>query len=162
VTFNKVTTTVPAGTGLLLKGEAANYSIPVVASSTTDVSGNKLVGVTAATVIDGTSGENAYYVLQKKGENVGFYRVTNNAYTVRANSAYLEVPITAAKDFIGFDDGETTGIESIHNSWLSQAAKPSAQFTIHTDAPMYNMSGERVSESYKGIVIVNGRKVVRK
>jgi hypothetical protein len=152
VTFNKVTTTVPAGTGLLLKGEAANYSIPVVASSTTDVSGNKLVGVTAATVIDGTSGENAYYVLQKKGENVGFYRVTNNAYTVRANSAYLEVPITAAKDFIGFDDGETTGIESIHNS----------QFTIHTDAPMYNMSGQRVSESYKGIVIVNGRKVVRK
>jgi uncharacterized protein YjdB len=151
VNFTEVAGDVPS-TGLLLKANAGTYYVPVVGSSETDVTENVLRGVTSNKVIDGTSAEKAYYVLQKKGENVGFYRVTNNAYTVRANSAYLEVPITAAKDFIGFDDGETTGIESIHNS----------QFTIHTDAPMYNMSGQRVSESYKGIVIVNGRKVVRK
>ncbi len=151
---------VPAETGVLVKGAADTYNIPVVASSTTDVSGNKLVGVTAATVIDGTSGN--FFVLKKVGENVGFYKVNNAAYTVRANTAYLNAEGAGAKDFIGFDDGETTSIESIHNSWLSQAAKPSAQFTIHTDAPMFNLSGQRVSESYKGIVIVNGKKVIRK
>ena len=140
----------PAGTGLLLKGAADTYNIPVVASSTTDVSGNKLVGVTAATVIDGTSGN--FFVLKKVGENVGFYKVNNAAYTVRANTAYLNAEGAGAKDFIGFDDGETTSIESIHNS----------QFTIHTDAPMFNLSGQRVSESYKGIVIVNGKKYIRK
>lgn len=150
VTFNKVTGSVPSGTGLLLKGDAGTYDIPVVASSTTDVSGNKLVGVTAATEIDGTSGENAYYVLQKKGENVGFYRVTNAAYTVRANSAYLEVPVTAAKDFIGFGDDKTTSLNLNANE------------NFNSNATMYNLRGQRVSESYKGIVIKNGRKFINK
>jgi hypothetical protein len=148
VTFNKVTTTVPAGTGLLLKGDAGTYNIPVVASSTTDVSANKLVGVTEATEIDGTAGN--FYVLKKVGENVGFYKVTSDAYTVRANSAYLNGEGVNAKDFIGFDNDETTAID---NLTISQFVK---------NAPVYNLAGQKVSNSYKGIVIVNGKKYINK
>lgn len=148
VTFNKVTGSVPAGTGLLLKGAADTYNIPVVASSTTDVSGNKLVGVTAATVIDGTSGN--FFVLKKVGENVGFYKVNNATYTVRANTAYLNAEGAGAKDFIGFDDDETTAID---NLTISQFVK---------NAPVYNLAGQKVSNSYKGIVIVNGKKYINK
>ena len=46
----------------------------------------------------------------------------------------------------------TTGISSIHNS----------QFTIHNDAPMYNLAGQRVNKNYKGIVIQNGKKFIKK
>jgi hypothetical protein len=46
----------------------------------------------------------------------------------------------------------TTGIDSIHNS----------QFTIDSDATMYNTAGQRVGRNYKGVVIQNGKKYVIK
>lgn len=45
-----------------------------------------------------------------------------------------------------------TGIGAIHN----------LEFKINnSDVPVYNLSGQRVSKSYKGLVIVNGKKMVR-
>ena len=148
VTFNKVTGTVPAGTGLLLKGEG-NYDIPVVASSSTDVSGNALVGKTEVTTIGMKTGDNYNYVLKNGANGVGFYQVQNDSYKVRANSAYLAIPYSAAdagaKLFIGLDNA--TGIE------LTGAVKSSEQ--------MFNLAGQRVGNDYKGIVIVNGKKVLK-
>ena len=46
-----------------------------------------------------------------------------------------------------------TGIHSLDNSTNLQVDKSS---------PRYNLAGQRVSDSYKGIVIVNGKKTVRK
>jgi hypothetical protein len=46
----------------------------------------------------------------------------------------------------------TTGIDSIHNS----------QFTIDSDATMYNTAGQRVGRNYKGVVIQNGNKYIVK
>lgn len=34
--------------------------------------------------------------------------------------------------------------------------------TLDTDAPLYNIAGQRVSKSYKGVVIQNGKKFIRK
>ncbi len=45
----------------------------------------------------------------------------------------------------------TTGISSV-----------TANETLNTNAKMYNMSGQQVSESYKGMVIVNGKKYINK
>ncbi len=59
--------------------------------------------------------------------------------------------ITNAAPFYIIENGTPTGIEPIHN----------LQFIIHNDTPMYNLSGQKVSSSYKGIVIINGRKVKR-
>ena len=36
-----------------------------------------------------------------------------------------------------------------------------AESDVDDDAPRYNMSGQRVSRDYRGVVIVNGRKVVK-
>ena len=150
VTFNKVTGTVPAGTGLLLKGEG-NYDIPVVASSTTDVSGNALVGKTAETVIGKKTGDKFNYVLKDGANGVGFYQVNNDSYKVRAGSAYLAVAFDAstgsAKTFIGL--GEETSVNEelrIQHSEL---------------APVYNLAGQRVDAGFHGIVIQNGKKVIR-
>ncbi len=146
VEFNEAGT-VAAGTGLLVEAAEGTYSVPAVATGTDVSATNKLIGTVAGTTIDGT-GSDAFYVLKKKNEKVGFYRVTNSAYKVRANSAYLAVPGGSAKEFIGFDG--TTGLDE--------------ELTVENvfSAPVYNLQGQRVSEAYKGVVIVNGKKFVNK
>ena len=44
-----------------------------------------------------------------------------------------------------------TGIESIHNS----------QFTIHNEEAIYNLAGQRLSKTQRGINIVGGKKIIR-
>ena len=51
-----------------------------------------------------------------------------------------------------FKVASSTGISSIHHS----------PFTIDSDAPMYNLAGQKVGKGYKGIIIRNGKKVVMK
>ncbi len=100
--------TVPANTGLLLKGDAGTVTIPVVASSSTNVEANKLVGVNAATEI----AANAGYVLMGS-PSLGFYQNTN-AFTVGANTAYLPSNFdgSGARDFFRLED-DFTGINAI-------------------------------------------------
>ena len=140
---------VSGNTGVLVKAAEGTYTVPVVASSATDVSGNKLVGVTTETVIGNSSAKGNHYVLkQNPTEGVGFYKVINESYKVRANSAYLAVKLSdEAKEFIGIN-GDETAIEAA-------VALP------QTDV-RYNVQGQRVSDSYKGVVIVNGKKVINK
>lgn len=157
VNFTKVDK-VPDNTGVLVegaKGAESTYKVPVVDSSSTDVSytdvsNNKLVGVTEEKVIGMSSDKGTHYVLKQIGENVGFYQVNNAAYKVRANSAYLALTVstggTGAKDFIPVDG--TTAIELVDTA--NEVA-----------APVYNLQGQRVSNGYKGVVIVNGKKVIR-
>ncbi len=52
----------------------------------------------------------------------------------------------ATQDFIA------TGIESIHNS----------QFTVHNEEAIYNLAGQRLSKTQRGINIVGGKKIIRK
>ena len=53
---------------------------------------------------------------------------------------------------VEFDDGETTGIDTIGT------AKSGADGGA--DAPMYNLQGQRVGSGYKGVVIKNGKKMI--
>ena len=46
-------------------------------------------------------------------------------------------------------DGATTGITSVDAG-------------NDADAPAYNLSGQRVDSSYRGVVIQNGKKTLRK
>lgn len=131
---------VPANTGVLLKGEAGEYTISTIASSTTNVDANVLKGVTAATTKDP-----GIFVLMKGAQGVGFYKTTN-AFTVGANSAYIEIP-SAARTFIGFDD-MTTAIEAVS--------------TMQQNGEVYDLQGRRVVAPQKGLYIINGKKVVIK
>lgn len=136
--------TVPANTGLLLKGDEGTATIPVVASSATDVSANKLVGVTANTVIDANAG----YVLMAS-PSLGFYK-NNNAFTVGANTSYLPSNFAGAdaRGFFLLDDA--TAIDAI-----AKSQEPNAN-------SYYNLAGQRVTQPTKGLYIKDGKKVIIK
>ena len=139
VSFEEVTSA-PAETGLLLKGEAKAYNIPVTATPASVTSA--LEGtLTETTVPTGT------FVLFKKGEKVGFYK-TAAEFTVGANTAWLPADVTLSRNFIGFDD-ETTGIEAVNVTENTNVARE-----------YYNLNGQRVANPTKGLYIVNGKKVI--
>ena len=139
VSFEEVTSA-PAETGLLLKGEAKAYNIPVTASPASVTSA--LVGTLAETTVPAGT-----FVLFKKGEKVGFYKTTAEEFTVGANTAWLPADVTPSRNFIGFDD-ETTGIEELKNSKTEELKS------------YYNLNGQRVANPTKGLYIVNGKKVI--
>ena len=138
ITFEEVTEAIPANTGILLKGNAANYNIPTVLSADA-VENNVFVGVTADTSVDA-----AIFVLMNGTEGVGFYK-TKNEFTVGANTAYIPADAVAgARMFIGFNE-EATAIEAVNSD--------------KTNGEMFNLNGQRVQKPSKGLYIVNGKKV---
>ena len=144
---NKVTLTqvgnVPAETGVILKGDAGTYNIPVIASSTTDK--GDLKGSASAVTESETDG-NAIYVLNKVDENVGFYRL---AGTLEAGRAYLDIPAVSDARMLTFViEGETTAIANVKS--------------VAADNGCYNLNGQRVAAPQKGLYIVNGKKVIVK
>lgn len=87
------------------------------------------------------------FVLANGNHGVGFYKLKDGEQ-VPLNKAYLEIT-NASRDFIGFDTDETTSITSTSDT--------------PTSTPIiYNMAGQRVNDSYNGLVIQNGRKYIRK
>ena len=103
-------TSVPANTGVLLEGSAGDYNIPVIASSATNVTANKLVGVIASEVLTANNG----FVLMGSPK-VGFYK-NNKDFTLTANTAYLPVDfaggeVTARSAY--FFRGDITGVANV-------------------------------------------------
>ena len=147
LTLSQITGTIPANTGILLEGSEGSITIPVVASSDTDVTSNKLVGVTEATEMTA----NSIYVLLNGDSGVGFYQ-NANAFTVGANTAYLPADFAAgARLFYSFYD-DTTGLKAIENGQLTK-----------DNARVYDLQGRRVNgQLKKGLYIVNGKKVAIK
>jgi hypothetical protein len=72
--------------------------------------------------------------------------------------AYFTIPegegARVGLDFNAFIEEITTDINQLNMEHLP----------LYSDdnTPLYNLSGQRVSKSYKGIVIINGKKVLRK
>ena len=155
VTLEDVTGIVPAETGLLLKGDAATYYIPVsTADATANVTGNKLQS-TATAAHDITNEElNRAFVFGKLGEEVGFFKAAEGK-TIGVGKSYLLLDAAPAKDveFLSFvfgdeEQGETDGIKAVS--------------TNVENGVRYNLAGQKVGADYKGIVIVNGKKYLRK
>lgn len=142
-----ITTTIPANTGILLRGEGV-VTIPVVASSSTDVSANKLIGKTAEYDLAAGAG---YVLMNDATYGVGFYQ-NEKAFTVGANTAYLPANFDGetARSFFGlWNDGETTGIKSL-------------DVNDNLNNKVFDLQGRRVAQPAKGLYIVNGKKVVMK
>lgn len=148
VTLDKVTGTVPAGTPLLINGAEGSYSIPIVGSSSTDVSGNLLQrGTGTVSKADGYT----RYVLSVNGGVAEFQKIVGTPATVGTDKAYLEFAgdVTAPVLMLEFSS-ETTGISEVRGT------QNMASGTI------FNISGQRVSKASKGLYIVNGKKVAIK
>ncbi len=142
ITFTKVTT-VPAGEGVLLKGDAGSYGVPVVSGveAWADAD-NAFVRGTGAAVETGDGPYN--YILNVVDGVAAFYKA--NGQTVATNRAYLSSTADAARLNITFD--ETTGINSVN--------------TVQNGSAVYNLNGQLVNGAQKGIFIKNGKKVVIK
>lgn len=85
---------------------------------------------------------------------IGFYKLNNTVTTIPGNKAFLVLTNAEAqaKGFVlEFEDGSTTGIETIENS------KHSTE-----DGVYYDLQGRRVENPTRGVYIVNGKKVVIK
>ena len=110
---------------------------------------DELKGTSLTTVIEDDSSGKYYYCLGKKNGVIGFYKV-NNGVEIPQNKAYIEISGGEAKEFIGFsDDPETTAIANLISQRMEKGES-------------YNLQGQRVEDSYQGIIIKNGRKYINK
>lgn len=146
--------TIPAGTGVLLKAETGTYTFKVSSETGNAVADNWLKGSDEEAM---TEGGERYYMLSLDAKNtagsVGFYWGAPNggAFTNGAHKAYLCVKpgVAGAKTCYRFD-GQTTAIDG------TRADKPTT-----ADGAVYNLAGQRVDRSYKGVVIKNGKKYIQ-
>ncbi len=101
---------VPAGTGLLLNGEAGSYDIPVIASAS-PVGTNKLVACTSETVLPVNAD---HYVLVNDGGAV-FQNLSEHGATIHAGKAYLNLSGASAPSIIRIVDenNNATDIQSV-------------------------------------------------
>ena len=142
---------VPAGTGILVKGDAGTYKIPHV--NVRAYYTNMLVGnVGEAIKIEETDGDKTNYYLS--GKDGTFVSVNGNA-NIGKNKAYLQLPTSVFSGTrsigISYDDEDgTTGINV-----------QSSKFNVQSDA-YYTLQGQRVVNPGKGLYIKNGKKVVIK
>ena len=142
--------TVPAQTGLVIEGAEGVYKIPVAESNTFDnISGNLLQSTatqkfTVTNDLEGRVYGLFYSFIQEK---VGFQK-KDAGFEFGLGKSYLLLPESMAEANINeiFCD-ETTAIQGVYNNtW--------------TDDKAYNLNGQRVDKNYKGIIIMNGKKVV--
>ena len=140
---------VPAETGLVVEGPQGDYKIPVADASASfdDFSGNLLQSTATAEFTVPDDG-NAYYGLfySYATERVGFQK-KDAGFSFGKGKSYLKLSGAMAKNFNEIFLEEATAILGVQDdAW--------------TDGKAYNLNGQRVDKSYKGVMIVNGKKVV--
>lgn len=143
LTYTKIEGVVEAGKAVILKGNG-NYILEASSETAT-------VTETGLKTSDGSiKGAGNIYCLANKNNVVGFYQVASTVQ-IPANKAYLEInAANSAKYYSIGIGGNTTGIQAIQ------------QNSVKADGIMYSLSGQRVGENYKGIVICNGKKMIKK
>lgn len=151
VTFTELNQTVPANTGILLKGTAStSYNIPVVATGTT-VTENAFLVNEGGTTFTAESGY-TYFGLIKDSTPLTFGKFEPNSVAIPANKAYLKVADSNLSRLnVAFADDEASGISAT----LSNSEERIANSKI------YNLNGQRVDKPAKGLYIVNGKKVIK-
>lgn len=153
VTFTPVTV-VPTYTGIVVKGEAGTYEIPVASGEVPAIEGTnylKAIGDWKQTLTAST----AEFYNYQFDETVATFSLVTVDTPIPARKAYLEtdLDITPATGDITLDFQESgTGIEDIKVEVGNDA-----------DAPYYNLQGMRIDKPTRGgIYIHNGKKVIIK
>lgn len=159
INFQKVTGIVPANTPLILMGEEGEKTMAVCQDENEDgvaPSPNILRGFISPTYYAGPTAAETYFGLVKSTGN--FKKM--NAGTIPAGKAVL-VMDTDDADNLDFSDGskftfffeESTETDGIRTTNVNVQV---------FDGNYYNLAGQRVSEDYKGVVIYNGKKIIKK
>ncbi len=138
----------PAMTPIVIHATAGSYTMTKIASATSDVSGNILKSANGTEIGDGAGN---YYVLGMNSSSVVGFGPLANGVTLAVGKAYI-IPASPAGflTFVIGDEDETTTINAVDAAGMDD------------DTPVYNLAGQKVGKDYKGVVIVNGKKVIRK
>ena len=150
-------TSVPAGTGILLHGNTAGtYTVPVVEAAE-EPALNYLVGTGSYAVSVGgmlaIAPYGSTYAFGKNKDGVIGFVKASDGYIIGAHKAFLKYESEIEDDdesllFMAINP-ETDGLQSVEAS-------------VSDNAPVYNLSGQKVGNSYKGIIIRNGKKYINK
>lgn len=143
---------VPAGTGIVLLGNAGTYDIPIGTGET--VTSNLLVGTTADKTLYKVSGSYTNFVLANGASGLGFYTVADGS-VLAAGKAYLPLltaglPSSAAQFSFRFNDDGTSFIRSLD-----------VKDTREGD-DWFSLDGRQLNAepTAKSLYIRNGRKVI--
>jgi len=143
VTKTELSGIVPAKTPLLLTASEAK---------TYDVIGTTAAGTAVTTDLKSADGtvkgdESTIYTLNFNNGELGWYLKAKDV-AVTADKCYIQTSEASGVKFLGFSDDDATGINGVSSS--------------KKNAARYNLSGQRVGNDYKGIVIENGKKYLVK
>lgn len=151
--------TVAANTGVILYGATAETQVRMIPATETGASNaSSLLGQSAGEakqIVDVTGQTN--YILVNKDGNIVFSKALANGENknISMNKAYLSIPASSPVNQFALsfgDEGETTGINAIE---AGQAGS--------TAAPVYDLSGRRISQpATRGIYIRGGKKFMVK
>ena len=144
---------IPAGEAVVVFAlGAGDYTFKATDTTGYDDDTNMLFGTDEETAIADDANYYFYKLsLDSNGKNVGFYWGAANgaAFTNGAHKAYLKVSKNQTKAKAFLFNGGATAIKTV--SFDNAGA----------NAPVFNMAGQRVDKSFKGIVIRNGKKFVK-
>ncbi len=146
---------IPAGCGVVLEGTPNELCVFVPTKEPGTVGENLLRGSYdyAYTVGDDPDAEYKFYALSTKNGKVCFcwMKEDGGRFMNAPCKAYLPIKQTSSTptsaNALFFDN--TDGMKNVLTEGESVAH------------PFYNLAGQRVSDSYKGVVITNGKKVIR-
>ncbi len=145
---------VPAGTGLVLKGnEEQTYKVLYAESQSYYV--NLLKAQLTAGTVEATSGDKSNFLLNRSENNEYSFYAPDQPVMLAGQKAYLQVPTsfitTEARIVkIAFAEDETDGIERFE------------MFGNAESEGVYNLAGQRVQKAGRGVFIKNGKKIVNK
>lgn len=149
VSLTEITGTVPANEGIIFKGtEGETVTITKSVLPGEELTGNSLTGVTASTeaFLPGTN-----YVLASNGTATAFVKMaTGKQVADMIGKAYLNIPSSGATPAAFYINATPTGVTAVEKA------------EENIDAPAYNIAGQRVASSAKGLVIIGGRKFINK
>lgn len=135
---------IPANNGVILKGEAKEYTMETATSKATTLAGNELVGVTADYTLTGKD-----YILVNDGGVVKFGKATVGT-TLAAGKVYLPIENPNAAKIISMDFDGTTGINAVETA-------------SDKDDAYYTLSGVKTLKPTKGMLYIhNGKKYIAK
>lgn len=135
---------IPANNGVILKGEAKEYTMETATSEVTTLAGNKLVGVTADYTLTDKD-----YILVNDGGVVKFGKATVGT-TLAAGKVYLPIENPNAAKIINMDFDGTTGINAVETA-------------SDKDDAYYTLSGVKTLKPTKGMLYIhNGKKYIAK
>lgn len=143
--------TIPANSPVLVKGGEGVYTfVPCAGCEKSDDLTNGLLTATYESEIVVPQGS---YILSFKGNKLHFRKSNGKNQKIRAYHAYLTLPAASEAKVLTFDfdgDGSTTDLPVV------------SEEQQNNDAPIYNLAGQRVRSTAKGLLIRGGKKYIAK